>query len=158
MFAAQNPACFFCVLYGADIARPHPKRLTIVLFMTCSVVCMGGYSCLLWSLSDGCSIVILFLFWFWWDIKIRSKINYSFVIRKQRGNDCFCIIIKQRILKDTQCRRGVLLQKSMTFTRLLTDFNEAWTSYWFLLFYITGVWNKNTNESLSFKSFTASPA
>lgn len=46
----------------ADIARPHPKRLTIVLFMTCSVVCMGGYSCLLWSLSDGCSIVILFLF------------------------------------------------------------------------------------------------
>lgn len=28
----------------------------------------------------------------------------------------------------------------------------------FLLFYITGVWNKNTNESLSFKSFTASPA
>ena len=23
---------------------------------------MGGYSCLLWSLSDGCSIVILFLF------------------------------------------------------------------------------------------------
>ena len=50
---------------GAEmVSQPvqHPKRLTIVLLMTCSVVCMGGYSCLLWSLSDGCSIVILFLF------------------------------------------------------------------------------------------------
>ena len=38
----------------AETARPQPKRLTIVRLTMCSQVCIGGYSCLLCSLSWGC--------------------------------------------------------------------------------------------------------
>ena len=52
---------------------------------------------------------------------------------------------------------GSTFAESMTFTRLLTDLMRHERHIDFTV-YITGVWNKNTNESLSFKSFTASPA